>query len=237
MKLAVLIIGQNQNDYIGSMLEKLTGLEADRYWVLDRCTDSSEDWLRQHGEANIIVNTAGTGFLAGRMRDLGIEAAFRAESSQEPYDTLMFLDGDRLPIKPLKQSSLVKAMRRWDVALCPLESDARPFKPYSTAKNFEPNQFISCGFIIKAELVKTIQQLPFMEGRLFHKSFDGVYGYEDGFLGKLLLDMACSIGWSDVIVKGGIVFDDFSKMSTLLDQAIKYDTLSRQFRVKVEAER
>jgi len=41
MKLAVLIIGQNQNDYIGSMLEKLARLEADRYWVLDRCTDDS----------------------------------------------------------------------------------------------------------------------------------------------------------------------------------------------------
>ena len=239
MKTALIIISHNQSSSLSRMLDAVRRLDVDRYWVLDRCEDASEDILKSLGEGpGIIINRDGEGFLAGKMRDLGIDAALKAEAlSQEPYDVFVFLDGDRIPVKPLTQATLARAYRRWDVALSPLQADSRPLRPGTTAKDFEPNQFISCGFIIKAEVVRMIRQLPFMEDRLFHKVFDGVYGYEDCFLGKLLLDMGCSIGWSTIVVRGGIVFDDFSKMSTLLEQAIRYDTLSRQFSVRIEDER
>lgn len=228
MKLAVVIIGHNQSASITPMLDRLAKLDGDRYWVLDRCKDESAGILASLGE-RVIVNEEGEGFLAGRMRDLGISAVLESD-----YDAVLFLDGDRVPTKAVKQSSITKALRRFDVALCLLENDKRPVRPLQTIKEFDPGYFISCGFLIKTELLEIIRQLPVMNGRCFHRDFDGTYGYEDCFLGKILRELQAHIGWADITVSGAIVFDDIQKMQALRTQHIKYDLMCRQLSLVVE---
>ena len=227
MKLAVIIISQNQVTSMPGMLKSLSKLTADRFWVLDRCTDSSEAWLWQHGETNIIVNTSGTGFLAGKMRDLGIDAVL----SKGGYDAILFLDGDRVPLKPVTNLAVLRAYHSFDIAMCPLESDIRLARPFRRFKDYQPNQFISCGFLIKIECLQVVRELDFMNNRCFHEAFDGVYGYEDCYFGKILKDIGYTIGWSNIVVKGAIIFDDFSKMVSLSSQRATYETLYQQFGV------
>lgn len=229
MKLAVLIIGQNQNDYIGSMLEKLAGLEADRYWVLDRCTDDSASTLAHLGETNVITNQEGSGFLAGKMRDLGLDTILLKE-----YDAVLFLDGDRIPLAPITTKQVKRALAGCDVSLCSLEADIRVVRPFKRVHNFKPNQFVTCGFIATTTSLKAVRELFFMEGRCFHKNFDGRYGYEDGFFGKLLFDMGYTIAWNNIVVSGAIIFDDIVKMKTLREQEDVFSLLVGKYSVVAE---
>lgn len=226
MKLAVLIISQNQNDYVGSMLEKLTGLEADRYWVLDRCTDDSASTLALLGETNVITNQEGSGFLAGKMRDIGLDTILSKE-----YDAVLFLDGDRIPLAPITAKQVRKALTGCDISLCSLEADVRVVRPFKRVHNFKPNQFAACGFIATTTSLKAVRELFFMEGRCFHKNFDGRYGYEDWFLGKLLFDMGYTIAWNNIVVSGSSILDDIAKMKTLREQEAVFSLLVRKYSV------
>lgn len=227
MKLAVLIIGQNQRASIGAMIEKLNQLNADRFWVLDRCADESEALLSALGEKNIIVNQTGSGFLAGKMRDLGLDAIL-----QRQYDAVLFLDGDRIPLAPIRTRDVMKSIRRSAVSLSPLQADYRASKPFAKIKDFKPKQFISCGFIATTDVLQLIRDLPFMENRCFHKDFDGAYGYEDCYLGKLIADIGVTLTWNNITVQGGIVFDDVEKMKVLRHQEAVFNRLSRDYEVQ-----
>ena len=227
MKLAVVILNHNQEASIEPMLAKLIRLAGDRFWVLDRCADSSKQKLSALGEL-IIENTTGErGFLAGRMRDIAIEHIM----AQGSYDTILFLDGDRIPLKPIRLSEIRRCMRLFDVALCTMEAENRPYSKHSLLKGFLPAHFITCGFIVKTFCLSSIKQLPLMNGRCFHEEFDGGYGYEDCFLGYLLNLFGYKIGWSSIKLSGGIVFDSFQKMRDIKRQLVTFDKLCRQVEV------
>lgn len=226
MKLAILIIGQNQSEYIPQMLSRLSQLSADRYWVLDRCTDRSEELLRRLKETNVIVNQEGSGFLAGKMRDKGLDVIL-----EKDYDAVLFLDGDRIPLEDVSQKSLEKAFSLADVSLCPMEADTRIVRNFKPLKDFKPNHFISCGFLAATSVLKTIRELSFMKNRCFLEDFDGEYGYEDCFFGKIINDIGYRLIWNNITVSGAIIFDDIQKMRALKKQEDKYCVLICKYSV------
>jgi len=66
----------------------------------------------------------------------------------------------------------------------------------------------SSGIIIKTDVIRELRSIGFMDGRLFHKSFDGKYGEEDSFLGTILFTKGKIVEYSKFTVSGNMPSDD-----------------------------
>lgn len=192
MKTIVQIITQNQSNYIKDMIEATKDFE--RVWIADRCIDNTVEKLLSLDET-VIVNNEGTGFLAGRMRDLGIDYILSKD-----YDVVIMLDGDRVPFN-LTRELVENDMKDSDCSLGFCENDMRKtcfelmFKePYESV--------ITAGLIVKTNSLRKVRRISFMNNRCFHNAFDGEYGEEDYFFGDCLFVTGAIIKFSDLRMAG-----------------------------------
>lgn len=197
-KIAVLIIGKNEGESINNMIDSLQNLSADRFWVLDRCTDDSISRLKY--ESHVIINKEGEGFLAGKMRDLGLNEILKYD-----YETIIMLDGDRVP-SGLTNEEIQNSMEVLDMALIATKEDHRSRwddldTPYSISKS-PIHSTISCGLIVKRFFLDKIRNISYMKNRCFHPDLDGTWGCEDYVFGALVLVCCGIIGYSTAKVHG-----------------------------------
>jgi len=192
LKVIVQIITQDQSQYIEQMIEATKDFE--RIWVADRCMDDTVDKL-QNLKENVIVNTEGEGFLAGKMRDLGLDYVLSKD-----YDLVVMFDGDRIP-KNLSVELIEEEMKNRDCSLAYCEKDVR--KKYFELIHLPAyKNLITAGIIIKTSFLKKVRKLFFMNNRCFYYEFDGKYGEEDLFLGDCLHFLGAKINFSNLVVTG-----------------------------------
>lgn len=192
MKIIIQIITQDQSQYIEDMIKATEGFE--RIWVADRCLDDTVNKLQTLKE-NVIINTEGEGFLAGRMRDLGLDYILSKD-----YDIIVMFDGDRIP-KNLSLELIENEMKDRDCSLGYCEKDAR--KTFFDLIHQEPyKNLITAGIIIKTSFLKKVRKISFLKNRCFYYEFDGYYGEEDLFFGECLHSVGATIKYSDLIVTG-----------------------------------
>jgi hypothetical protein len=173
MKIIVQIITHNQSDSIEPMIESTKDFE--RLWVVDRCLDNSIEILKNHNE-NFIENIDGDGFLAGKMRDIGLDYILSKD-----YDYVVMLDGDRIPTG-LTKDLVLSEMENYDCSIGMCKEDFRRNR-YEFRKGI---LCITAGLIVKSSLLRKIRNFSFMSGRCFHEIFDGEYGEEDIFFGDCM---------------------------------------------------
>jgi len=187
----IVVISQNQREYIKPMLEALKGHNV--CYVLDRCTDGSEEELTGFTH---IVNEEGTGFLAGRMRDLGAWV----HGYKGP---ILFLDGDKVPTGDLN----VIPTLGFDCVLLGVANDRRGFAdgliPWLVDGDLKNphNGVYSCGIWLSQKAIDTAREM--CACRIFHRDFDENWGEEDRYLGDVLGNAGLTIGFSSAVVLQG----------------------------------
>jgi hypothetical protein len=194
--IGIVVISHNQAssvDPMNSFIKKnFPGCPS--VFVLDRCSDSSEEEAKRCG-AHYIVNREGLGFLAGRMRDKGLEEMRRMLGY---VPDMLFLDGDRIPAPGLTYRSASSALGLYDVTLLPV--DTGEFRGWFAAEQFVENprygswdnEVYTCGILMRSTVVsKTVE---FQGGVLFVKDFDGQFGEEDQYLGDVLHKLGFTCG-------------------------------------------
>ena len=192
-KRAVIIISQNQAASIPDLLLVLRTIKADRFWVLDRCTDNSAKLLS--GET-IIANEEGRGFLAGKMRDLGLDVVLRGD-----YTEVIFLDGDRIPLN-ISDNILNDEMQCSDCIIFHRdlpEIDEQYFKLLKVPRIV--TQVYSAGLCVKSKFLKMIRE-KCTSKRCFNPVFDGEWGFEDYFFGLELFLLGARIEKSSIRILG-----------------------------------
>lgn len=193
MKRAAIIISHNQSNSIPDMLTSLKQIKADRFWVIDRCIDNSLDLLS--GET-IIANEEGRGFLAGLMRDIGLDVVLRGD-----YTEVIFLDGDRIP-QNISDNIINEEMQNSDCIIFHRdlpEIDEQYFKLLNVPRIV--TQVYSAGLCVKTKFLKMIRsKCP--SKRCFNPVFDGEWGFEDYFFGLELFLLGARIEKSSIRISG-----------------------------------
>ena len=193
MKRAVIIISHNQAASIPDMLKSLKAIKADRIWVLDRCSDDSAQLLS--GET-VVTNKEGRGFLAGLMRDIGLDVVLRGD-----YTEVIFLDGDRIP-QNISDNIINEEMQNSDCIIFHRdlpEIDEQYFKLLNVPRIV--TQVYSAGLCVKTKFLKMIRsKCP--SKRCFNPVFDGEWGFEDYFFGLELFLLGARIEKSSIRISG-----------------------------------
>lgn len=184
----IVVINRNQQEFVEPMRAYLRPYEP--LLVFDRCEPVDG--------CNYRTNTEGSGFLAGRMRDLGAEGI---------DDDILFLDGDKIPQGDIV-ADINRLKNKYD-CIC-----------YGVGKNFENSEFrkfmltddiddivpfqkmnfpyaygcYSCGMWLSKNSIRNVRELN--GGRIFHPAFDGYWGDEDNFLADELNAIGLRIGFS-----------------------------------------
>lgn len=189
--LRIVVISHNQAPSIPLMKEYL-----DKHFpgcpvtlVLDRCTDHSEDVA---AKVNIpfITNWEGEGFLAGRMRDKGLECSGVSDT--------LFLDGDRIPSGGFSYMDARTALDMYDVTIMPIaEGEFRAWfrqDQYVANPNYGKwdNDVFTCGMVVRKEALEKIKEAQ--NNLLFVKDFDGQFGEEDRYLGDIAYHLGLTCG-------------------------------------------
>jgi hypothetical protein len=218
VRIATLVISQNQAEHIPAMLQRLSNIDPhDRYWVLDRCTDNSENLLTS--EPNVHINKIDEGWLAGRMRDIGLDMILPKD-----YDAVVFFDGDRVPNVDITIPLIETDFERGDCILYLADGDTRENPEWRRIRASCGVWVTSCGMAIRTITLKQIRSIPMMNDRCFHKNFDGSYGIEDNFLGILLYQNNWRIAASHAIRVSGI-FPSYPWKRPTDEQQNKYGAL------------
>lgn len=188
----IVVISHNQLDHITEMLEILK--EHNIVYVLDRCNDGSNEY-NFPPNVKVVKNDTGTGFLAGRMRDLGANQHDKTKS-------ILFLDGDKVPAGDLNYLESLE----YDVTCLGIENDRRPWindgdgtipwQLFGDPVN-PHNGIYSCGIYLKPSAIEACTKNG--NGRIFHPAFDGYWGEEDRYLGDVVNRAKLSIGYTNKI--------------------------------------
>lgn len=192
----VVVISKDQPSYIAAFEAVLSSFE--HIYVIDRPT------VQYPSNIPAIINTWGTGFLAGRMRDLG--ATYFGDT-----DDILFLDGDKVPSGNLESLQDMP----YDCILLGTKNDTR--KKFSdgsllfdgTTHKFSfhedklhlYNNCYSCGILYRKHLIKRFRELN--AGRIFHPWFDGRYGNEDIWNGDIMNYEGYNVGCTSEVVLDG----------------------------------
>ena len=169
------------------------------------------------------LNTAGDGFLAGRMRDLGAEGI---------DDDILFLDGDKVPMGDIV-ADIERLKNKYDcicygVAPEYEHSELRQFMHAEDTDGIVPFQAkgmpsaygcYTCGMWVSRDAVRKLRELN--AGRIFHQNFDGVWGDEDNFLADELHYSGFRIGYSTHIRLLGVFSDCTTKMNGFAQNFVK----------------
>ncbi len=194
------IISKDQSKYISYFENELKNIE--HVYVIDRPTEEYPKNIKA------IYNYEGTGFLAGKMRDIG--------ANYFNYDSdILFLDGDKFPIKG-NIENLDKI--NGDIILLPILNDKRKIfldLPENTTKEYfikdktNPQNFVySCGILLRKNFIDYVKNIN-NDGRIFKEIFDGNFGEEDRFLGDIV---SCTGKFKIVITNTIILNGEFNGM-------------------------
>ena len=208
-----MVINRNQQEYVIPMQEALA--PHDPLFVFDRC--EPVEGVRYK------LNTAGDGFLAGRMRDLGAEGI---------DDDILFLDGDKVPMGDIV-ADIERLKNKYDcicygVAPEYEHSELRQFMHAEDTDGIVPFQVkgmpfaygcYTCGMWVSRDAVRKLRELN--AGRIFHQDFDGVWGDEDNFLADELHYSGFRIGYSTHIRLLGVFSDCTTKMNGFAQNFVK----------------
>lgn len=204
--ITVIIPIHNQGKYIKDILshyEKQTMLPDELVFVLDRCTDNSNDILKEIDTNKFkifwYIKEDGEGHQAGAARDFAL-------SIHSDSDFYIFTDGDCLPTELVVQKHVealsfdhpilsVGKRECYDqygnccgdtrTHFCESLFDADTVlleRSYSSHLNIA----YSCNFALNkkgVELCKGINKRLSNSDRLFNSEFDGKYGFEDEMIG------------------------------------------------------
>lgn len=210
MKRSVIIISHNQASSIPDMLSALKKIKADRFWVLDRCIDNSAVLLS--GET-VIENKEGRGFLAGKMRDIGLDEALKSN-----YEEVIFLDGDRIP-QNMTDKALDDVMKEYGCGI--FRRNGFSFSAESVGQYLKcpksAMKVYTAGLIVKREYLDKIRALTINGGRCFNSLFDGYYGCEDYFFGLCLWACGCKIGETDIVLSGDTEDNEDKQMHSMIN--------------------
>jgi len=181
----IVIIGHNEGEYVNNMLVSLKERypRDKRIWILDRCTDSSEDFLKKHGEFFINTPTELEGRQTSYSRNLGL---YHTDSEQD----VMFLDGDRYFI----EGKFDPINWNYDIGLFKLTEDSRDIIiDYKDIYGTVHNGFYSCGLFMKRSAIEKVK--AFQNGELFKLDIQTDWGIEDMYLGDVCyhLGLTCDI--------------------------------------------
>jgi len=191
----IVIISKDQPKFIDAIEEKVSNF--DHIFVIDRPT------VEYRIPKNSIMNFAGEGFLAGRMRDMG--------ASLFGNDDILFLDGDKAPIG--EDLSFLDTLP-YDCIVLPCENDRYRDEGYFKEEvgaipnnndyntNFK-NPFFTCGILYRKKLVEKLREIN--GGRIFNSVFDGNWGEEDRWNGDIINFLGFSAGYTTKIKLSGIV--------------------------------
>lgn len=205
----IVIIGQNEGLSIAKMLQSLRMYNYERIWVLDRCTDDSENQLRKSGEYFVKTPEWLRGRQTAYARNLGATIA---------GDDVLFLDGDRY----VSEGSLYGiGRRRTDIELLTVEDDARNnVENYDRLYGGVYNGFFSCGLFMRKLAIDRVVKF---QGELFNLATQAEWGIEDTYLG----DVCYHLGLTADLYRGCRLHGCFDKKS--LDRT---ETLIRRFRMR-----
>lgn len=178
----IVIIGHNEFNYMPLML---TSLEknypgAKRIWVLDRCTDDSEAYLKFKKETYVCTPSDWKDRRVSSARNLGL-------SLTDPNEDVIFLDGDRFFVVGANDFDSYGK----DILLFKVQKDERDdykwFTEYSQVYGHIHNAFYSCGLFMKRSAINKVLEF---QGELFDTSIEQYWGVEDVHLG----DVCYSLG-------------------------------------------
>lgn len=198
--------------------------------VLDRCTDDSQAAADACGMP-YVVNRDGQGFLAGRMRDLGLQV------SGMGYDTL-FLDGDRVPGPSFNHSAVRKALGTYDMTIMPIAEGE--YRPWFGKTDLVPNpnyglygnDVYTCGIVLRASAIRALTD--HQGGLLFVKDFDGQFGEEDRYLGDVAYHLGLTCGGFPLSMALTGAFRPSSERSGFSVNVVKRDALRSKLKVREE---
>jgi len=188
----IIIIGQNEGESIQRMYNSLLHIPSKRIWILDRCTDDSEEILQKLGEFYIKTPDCLKGRQTSFSRNLGLSYAGK-------HSDVLFLDGDRY----ITNGSLNNLIN-WDkdIAILALQDDYRNnINDYRNCYGKVHNMFYSCGIFFKRSSINKI--LEFQKGELFLTSIQTDWGIEDTYLGDVCyhLRLTCDI-YREALLRG-----------------------------------
>ena len=171
----IVIIGQNEGEHIEAMYKSLHEYPYARFWVLDRCTDDSENRLIELGERYIKTPGNLMGRQTGFARNCGL-------SHCNNESDVLFLDGDRYPVSGTL--SLLEKQGT-DISLLLLERDFRDVftEKYRSIYGGVNNLFYSPGIFLKRKAIN--KTLEFQNGELFSTEMQDDWGIEDTYLGDV----------------------------------------------------
>lgn len=170
----IVVISQNQSDYIIKMIDSLADYKRDILYVLDRCTDNSKLLLTALNINYIETDNNLQGRQTSTARNLG--------ASIFPNDDILFLDGDRYIING---DIITLSNIKEDIALLRLEHDNRP-ADINISYGQVYNCFYSAGIFIKNHVIK---QIINKYNELFPTWIQEHWGLEDCTLGDICYDM------------------------------------------------
>jgi len=210
-----LTLVHNQEENLQSILDAYSSqsfIPDSFVFVLDRCSDNSENILKKFSEnhnTKIIQNTFGKGFMSGYCRDLGTNAIQKENINAN----ILFLDGDCIPthdlflevsniLKTPKQTITINSrLNQFEKDSSVYLSDSRVGNPWlkdlifvdgknNIVKNMDLSRLRmitwSCCLGMNSLAiteVKNINKNLYNIERIFSPAFDGTWGGEDDFVG------------------------------------------------------
>lgn len=200
--ITAIIIGHNEGEFVQKMHESLSAYpNMQRIWIADRCSDGTEDKLKELGEMYICTSKNLEGRQTSYCRNLGYRLS-------DPTSDLLFLDGDRYLVTG-DLESLESSTE--DINLLLLENDFRTQMSnifwqrhnYGHVNNF----FYSCGLFMKRHAANLLAY--HQQGQIFREEAQSEWGAEDLLLG----DMCYHLHLTAKINKSITLHGSFSNMS------------------------
>jgi hypothetical protein len=193
--LGIVVISHNQYNYLAKMNASLSHLQeqgADIIYVLDRCTDGSQNLAIELDLKYVETpDDYVVGHCPGYARNIGAQLL---QQNNGPCN-ILFLDGDRTPTN-VTTDIINKCLSISDIGLLQTQNDYRnvqnnDFQMWSFSPHELDNHVLSCGILLSANIISQLQYLQ--SGNIFHPVFDTCYGLEDTFLGSLSMLLGARI--------------------------------------------
>jgi hypothetical protein len=200
------------------MYDALKEYPYPRVWILDRCTDNSEAQLKELGERYQKTKKTLKGRQTSHARNLGLAAC-------SPGSDVLFLDGDRYPVK-----GTLCELETWekDIALLLLaEKDPResvydyPERVYGRVYS----GFYSPGLFMRRNAIDKV--LEFQSGELFSAEMQEEWGIEDVYLGDVCyhLELTADI-YRSCFLQGFFAKNQIESIGTVAKRFRKRDLLN-----------
>lgn len=202
----VVIIGQNEGASLPKMLDSIPqGWRI--HYVADRCTDNTlEQLVKRDGIIDVVSTIGREGRQTSYCRNLGLS---RCEKNSD----VLFLDGDRYPVKGSLSDALADCDK--DLLLFPVEEDFRTPEMFQRAYGYVNNCFYSCGLFATRKAIREVQIRQ--DGQFFNEALQGVWGIEDTSLGDLCYDLRLTAKLTDrAVLRGGFDKKEVDDWDTIL---------------------